>query len=254
MFRIDRASVGIRGDDKLTIPTRIVAVSEPQPEPDCAPSGSTAAIHEPPPGESPEEVFERASEQAARVLEQADNDAKHIVQQAYVQCDSIKNDAWQEGYRLGKEEGTKEARRLHAQELNALAALIEHIGALRGQIIDELERDVVALSLDIASKIVRRELSRSDEAYMNIVRGALRNLKSDGKVSVRVSPQEYERFFKDGSGRLGLNTETITVTAVADDTLRVGDLIIDSETGSINAGVETQLRAAEAALSQGVVS
>jgi flagellar assembly protein FliH len=111
-----------------------------------------------------------------------------------------------------------------------------------------LEREILELVVEISRKILHMEMDMDDALYLSMARHALARLQSGGKITVRVSPSEYGRFFSGGSAEFTINRENIRVQVEEDHSLMKNDLIIESEGESIDAGLETQLDSVEDAL------
>ena len=73
-------------------------------------------------------------------------------------------------------------------------------------------------------------------------------MSTDGKIVLRVGATEYERFFSLGATEIELDSGAIVKAAVLRDvSLSDGDLIIDTDDVTINAGIDSQLQYVELA-------
>lgn len=178
-----------------------------------------------------------------RTIIDAQTDAQHIIAEAEAEAEALRSSA---------ERTACEARETAYREgfEAALLELNHHLleaAARRTAVLVEVERDVLRLSVKLALKIVGRELEQNEATVADIVATALRQARQSARVTVRVSPadlllvEQHPRKF-DADGRIPL------VDFIADPAVARGGCIIETETGKINAQLNTQLRVLERAL------
>ena len=84
--------------------------------------------------------------------------------------------------------------------------------------------------------------SKIGDIFTPLIKNALRQMSTDGKIIIRVGPTEYERFFSSGAAVIELDSGvTVTATILRDLALEEGDCIIDTEDVTVNAGIASQL-------------
>jgi flagellar biosynthesis/type III secretory pathway protein FliH len=77
---------------------------------------------------------------------------------------------------------------------------------------------------------------------MSLIKNTLRQITTEGKIVIRVGPEEYERFFSSGAATIDLDSGvTVSATVIKDLSMEEGDLIVDSDEGTINGGINSQL-------------
>lgn len=178
-----------------------------------------------------------------RTIIDAQTDAQRILAEAEAEAEALRGSA---------ESFAREARETAYREgfEAALLELNHHLleaAARRTAALVEVERDVLRLSVKLAEKIIGRELEQDEAAVADIVATALRQARQCARVTVRVSPadlllvEQHPRKF-DSNGRIPL------VDFIADPAVARGGCVIETETGKINAQLNTQLRVLERAL------
>lgn len=145
----------------------------------------------------------------------------------------------------GRQEGEAAARQaLEAPMREALARLAGHIEALnqvRSRLRREAEEDLVRLAVEIARRVLRRELTADPAAILGLVKAALERVDAREVIRVRAHPEDartIEACFAD----IGM-PERIEV--VADQNLERGAVILETTRGQLDASVETQLQEIE---------
>jgi len=201
------------------------------------------------------EALANANTKALQIISEARDEAAALIVEAREQADAERHAAWQEGFTEGSEEGRHSYDEKLASKLREddemLKRVIEELHNERTNTYDRLEDDVVALAVQIVRKVVNPSGDELGGYFESMITGALRQLNPDGKVAIRVSPQEQERFFPSGSAAFELDSGIIVTASVFKDaTLGAGDCIIDTEDSTVNAGLDSQLRYVELAFEQ----
>ena len=195
---------------------------------------------------------------AEAILEEARREAEELTQSAREHIDEERESARREGLA----EGEREGRRICDEQLEAklreageefenkirdddekLKRVVEELYDEREKTFDGLEEQVVGLSLDIVKKIINPSEEALGGVFEMLIRNALKQINPDGKIIIRVSPAEYERFFSSGSAVFELDRGvTVTASVLRDVSLGEGDCVVDTEGETINAGLDTQLK------------
>ena len=229
-----------------------------------------------------QETLRSAEEKASVVISEARNEAAALMISAREEAEETRRRAWQEGYAEGAKEGKSasaesiriaEENRRTAEEDRRIAEegmrtaeegmraaeerykrkasedgdMLERV---IGELYDERERtyngledSVVGLALEIVKKIINPAEEELGGVFESLIRNALKQIAPEGKIIIRVSPAEYERFFSSGSAIFHLDKGvTVTASILRDASLNDGDCIIDTEDETVNAGFDTQLK------------
>lgn len=147
------------------------------------------------------------------------------------------------GVREGEATGHKRAAAEVQPVIARLCRSIEEIGGLRARMRGEAERDLVRLALAIARRILGRELAVDPDAIHGLVLGALDKIKSQEISRVRVHPAQEEAVRE-----CLRETVTSAVEVIGDPASQPGTVILETERGSLDASVESQLREIERGL------
>jgi flagellar assembly protein FliH len=181
---------------------------------------SPAAFEPPPAGSDPVEVRDLRARVAE--LEQA---LQHEVQLARAA-------ALREGEQIGLERGKAEIKPL----LERLTRSIVDLGTLRSRIRQDSEGELVNLSIAIARRVLRREISVDPEAVAGLLKAALDKVQPREIRRVRCHP-DLGPAIRRQLDLLGANGCEIA----GDPTLAPGDVMVETRHGDLDASVETQL-------------
>lgn len=155
-------------------------------------------------------------------------------------------EAYQRGFREGDAEG---ARRTFDQFQAAIRAFTENAAALAGykpMLRAEVERELVALSLAVARKVLRRELSIDPSIVLALVKVCFTELQNAEIYRLRLHPQDVEpvadylRLQRRGG-----------IELVPDPEIARGGAVFETSQGKLDARLDTQLLEIERGLADG---
>lgn len=185
------------------------------------------------------EVLAEAGERASRLLEEAQL-------RAGAEAEKLREEARENGFEAGFSEGAARAAREGAEKTEAeiaeIRGILDEIGSARDAVIDSLEPELIDLVMEISQKVINVQLEKDDKIFVGIIRSALSKLKREGKIIVRVSPEEYRRIFSSGMAELVVDSEMVRAHVEQELSFDRWDCMLESEGETINSGVDSQLR------------
>jgi flagellar assembly protein FliH len=155
----------------------------------------------------------------------------------------LEREAFTKGYAQGERAGAEAAERRGEATLRRLAQTIEELGNLRAELLQKTERQVVELSLAIAARVLRREVTIDRELLIAMARVALDRLGENTSATIRLNPEDYAVI--GAQAHLG---EHDVFRVVADPLVSSGGCLVQSDFGLIDAGIDAQLGEVAAAL------
>ena len=178
----------------------------------------------------------RAAEYA-RLLE-----AQSILDDARAEADAIRKraeEAYEERKKQGYEDGVLDGQMQQAEKM--LETGMQAVEYLEG-----LERQIV----EVVTTAVRKIVGELDdkERIVRVVRTALEQVRGRQRVLVRVCPEEEPQVREALAPMLARTSSANGIELVADQRMKAGDCMLESEMGVVDAGLEVQLKAIEHAL------
>jgi flagellar assembly protein FliH len=152
--------------------------------------------------------------------------------------------AHEAGFRAGEASGRSAAQKQVEETVRKLSESIAQVAEMRAQTISRAEDDVVRLAIEIARRILHRELSVDPSALEALIKAALEKLQVQEVFRVRAHPEQHQmiRACLEEMGR-GSNVEV-----VGDPSQPRGGAVFETARGALDASVETQLREIERGL------
>jgi flagellar assembly protein FliH len=218
----------------FTIPSRSEPVVEEFWE-DRGGGATTAEVR------APQADLKEAEERVRWLLETAQSEAAALLAQTQTQVAQIEREAC--------EKGLAEARAKIAEEINAAVAdlreklshTLSELEPLYALIATRAERDLVKLALEIARKVVHREVATDPDIVLTLARVALERLHPRAVAKVRLHPEDLEYVIT----RRHEFSNTSALEFVADASVGRGGCLIQSEHGDIDARLEEQFASIE---------
>lgn len=151
--------------------------------------------------------------------------AEQAVEEAEQRADEIREQAREEGRREGLEE------------------CMEHLAAARAEydrLCRRAEQDMVKLAFHIARRLLDHVIEIEPEVVRNIVGEALTAARGRDDIVVHVHPEDRE-MLEASRDEFARQLDGVPVYFESDADLQRGDCFIDTESGRIDARLETQL-------------
>jgi flagellar assembly protein FliH len=139
--------------------------------------------------------------------------------------------------RRGEASGRQQARAELDDLMSRLAHSIETLAGQRGRCRCEAERDVVALAMAVARRVLRREVRMDGGALVGLVRAAFDAASLREITEVRLHPSLVP-LLQPHMESIGA-PESIVLRP--DASLEAGAVLVETTRGTIDASVETQL-------------
>jgi flagellar biosynthesis/type III secretory pathway protein FliH len=148
--------------------------------------------------------------------------------------------AYAQGEKAGVEAGTTRADAM----LRRLSDTLRELEELRRSMIRQTEHQIVQLAIEMARRIVRREVQTDNDLLCAMARVALDRLGDASPATIRLNPEDYHTIV----ARQGGAWAGSSVNVVADPSVGRGGCMVESPFGFVDASVEAQFRVLEHAL------
>lgn len=179
-------------------------------------------------------VLDKAQEEAVEILAQAQKEKERIRQEAFDQ-------GYQEGYETGYREGYQ-AGEAKAQELiRKKAQLVAQLQELHRNLYKEAEEHMVQLALEIAQKILRKQVEMDPQVVLEVAKATLQEAHAGETYFLYVNPQDLKRAAKGKDDLYSQIPPGATLQIIADPDVSPGGCRVETEVGSTDGTLESQL-------------
>jgi flagellar assembly protein FliH len=148
---------------------------------------------------------------------------------------------YNEGYEAGIAAGHAAAEEQMAELLGRLTQLVGNVHESHAGFFRAAERQVVDLALQIAQKVVEKEVENMPDLAVGVIRSALEEMDARTAVRVRVSPDDEELLRRRWTQAVPSGISPDKIEIQADDRVKSGGAVIETTQGQVDAQLDTKL-------------
>jgi flagellar assembly protein FliH len=196
-----------------------------------------------------EQQYRDIENERIAILAGASQEAAAIREEAKIQAEALREAAWQEGYHSGQEN----ARTVVEAELNAeravyqqsihdqLQAIVDGIAEARRVLWEQQEPDIVTFVLDMTRQVIKTEISQNPEIVTEVIKNAIRRVTDKENVRIRVSVADAPKIKAMREDILAMVDGLRNLEIIDDRRIGDGGCVIETNAGTIDAKIETQI-------------
>lgn len=170
-------------------------------------------------------------------------DDRNLISRAKEEANSIREAAAKEGYQQGIDAAK--------QDIESLKEAIEDFFRAKQDVYDEIAPDILEISLDIAKKIIKKEMSENPKILLENIKGILKGLsKEESKIVLKVNPSQAEMLKQEMPEAVAMAGLEAKVIIMPDEDTMEGGCMLTTDNGVIDATIETQLTIISEALKE----
>ncbi|HYJ46608.1 MAG TPA: FliH/SctL family protein [Pyrinomonadaceae bacterium] len=162
--------------------------------------------------------------------------AERLIAEAQTRAAEIEREARERGLAEGRATAEAEIARLAEPLRQQLAQTIEETANLRAAIAERAERDLVKLAIEIAKKVVHRQVTMDSEVALTLARVALTRIHNRAQTKIYLHPDDFAYVTK----HLDRLSRGSSIELVEDRAISRGGCLIETEMGDIDARIEQQ--------------
>ena len=160
-------------------------------------------------------------------------DDRNLISRAREEADAIRENAAKDGYQAGLD--------MAKEDLSMMKDALEVFYGARQQIFDAIAPDILEISLDIAKKIIKKEVSENHDIILENIKEMLGDLsKDETKLIIKVNPLQapiLKQQVPDIVTNAGLEAK---VVIIPDESITEGGCLLTTTNGVIDATIESQ--------------
>ncbi len=191
-------------------------------------------------GEISVSIIEKATRGADFIIESAKKKASRIMVQAEEEANELRitamDEARQEGYEAGYAQGMSEAEQIKYDA----QAVFEEAAELRRNVIENTEQEILELIVRLISKLLTDTVVINPQVIMVLIRQGLDMASSTGKLTIRVSADDYDSVINNKHDILKQIENSSELEIIKDLSLNKADCIIETPLGNIDCSLSMQ--------------
>ncbi len=185
-------------------------------------------------------IIDEAAERAQSLVSDAGARSKTIVEEAVAQRSAVSQAAHNQGFEAGREAGRHAADQEMNEMVVTMRGLVDMARAERHKIIESAEPHIVKLAMGIAERIVHKAVDVDRDIVVEMTKAAIQRLLEREVVTVRVHPADLERMKEHRDDVLALG-DVKHMRIIEDQRVDRGGVIVETDSGSVDAKIATQL-------------
>lgn len=182
-----------------------------------------------------------------RQLESTDSSDRtpaDVMARALAEAEEIRERARVEGFELGRQQGSEQARAESASAIAALAEGMRQIGETREDLAEMLTTQAGELAMLTAEHVIAGAIAAEPQRIVDVVRGTLRRLTDRHRVTMLVNPEDLEALTQSVATLQAELGGIDHLDVQADRRIARGGAIAQTAYGEIDASVTAQLQSA----------
>ena len=175
------------------------------------------------------------STDADALIEEAEGEARVLLEETEREVAALIEQAAADGEREGAEQA---------------AHMREEIAGLEARMLKEVEGEVVKAALRVARDLAAAELQTREDAVVDVAATALGAARTARDINLRASPRDAPILKKHKQRLVAVLTRAKDLEIKEDKRVKPGGVLIETESGVVDAQLDTQLDELEAALTR----
>ena len=177
-------------------------------------------------------IVQTANTEAERIIE----DAKKKAQKEY---DVIKNQAYEEGFKKGEQDGLYKFQNDAKEGLRSLETLASSSFDLKKNIIDSASRDIVELVSVIADKVCHQKFD--EDVLHKITLDAIKQLNDKESITIIVNPKLVENINNLASDFRAEIPKLQSLKILEDNSLSADGVIVETPNTRLDSRISSQI-------------
>ncbi len=162
----------------------------------------------------------------------------------------IERSAYERGFSAGEDAGRVLGMKKSEQCRQTLAVMIDEMGTLQSELIQEAQEDMLAISLAVVQRIVGQGVEACRENILEQIKKAIKKVGCSEKISVRLNPLDLDAISEESDRLTRLLKTGGTLKFEADTSLLSGECIVEGPSRIVDGRFESQIALFTASLKE----
>lgn len=168
-----------------------------------------------------------------------------VEREALSRLKNIQEEAYQQAYQLGLDEGREQAfqeqKAVLDEKISHLDELLNSVNNLKSELASYNESHIMKLVYYLARRIAMAEIEEKPDVVLPVLRQAIQGAQGDESITVYLSPSDFE-FVEGLKDKLGKDFEALRSAKLeASDQIKSGGCVVETNYGDVDATIEKRL-------------
>jgi len=192
--------------------------------------------------------MDKLRQESNREIERGKFEAEKMIKEAELKVSQIEHDAYKKGYEAGREEGYKEGQAEVMRLIDRLGTIVSTAVDIRDDIIKSSEKMMTEMILMISRKVIKDEIVERREVVINNIKEAIKRVKDRDRIDIRVNFADLDMTTAHKDELIKMMESLKKVNIYEDSRVDRGGCIIETDVGSIDSRISSQLDMIEEAI------
>ena len=165
-----------------------------------------------------------------------------VLAEAHEEAQRIRDEAREEGFQAGLEQGRQQVFEEARVARDALASAAEAIHRAHAEFLAAVEPEVLRLSTYVAERVLHREIRGDLGVVKATIRAALQNILEREHTSVHLNPEDISALLEAGFNIEETFTGFERLEIVPDESVDRGGCAVETKTLRVDARLDSQLQ------------
>ena len=192
---------------------------------------------------------ERIKQETLALRKTAEEEKLKMIEEARAEVKSIRDEAYKEGFDKGMQEGIKKRYSEAAPIVESVEEALRQLECLRQVVRFQGEQELVQMALVLAKRVVIEEIRSQPDLIESLLKAALKEIESKGKIRIFLHPDDHEFLVKSGLDLDRYLKEEQSLFIKSDADASQGSIHMESDEEVINFHFQKRFEELEAMLS-----
>jgi flagellar assembly protein FliH len=185
-------------------------------------------------------IIDEAGRSAQALVDDAERRAAELLDEATHRAQTLAEEARRNGRETGYADGVAEVHASMAEMIATLGEIVEAARAERHALLASAEPELVRLAVGIAERVLHQQIALDTGVVVEMARAAIARIVDRERITVRVNPADIEQMRGHRDELLALG-DVKNMRVIEDQRVDRGGVILETDAGSIDAKISTQL-------------
>ncbi len=183
--------------------------------------------------------------QREKEIRNKEEEARALIERANREAEDIRDAARKQGQNLGYQDGFDEGKAEAVRLVERLKMIMEAAIDKREEIISSAEEQIIRIILLIGRKVVKHITDKDEQVVIANIKSALQKVQGKEVIIVKVNSKDLEITTEHKEEFIGMIEGLKNIKVLEDSRVDRGGCIIETDFGSIDGRISTQLEEME---------